>query len=76
MKKVCKVEKLRSTFHSLHDYLNFYGEKKMTGYLPFTHDRAMTTITAMYSLIHKFCGNTRKNHLIGDGFYIEFEEVI
>ena len=54
------MEKLRSTFHSLHDYLNFYGEKKMTGYLPFTHDRAMTTITAMYSLIHKFCGNTKK----------------
>ena len=39
----------------------------MTGYLPFTHDRAMTTITAMYSLIHKFCGNT-KNHP-NDGWF-------
>ena len=28
MGKVCKVEKLRSTFHTFHDYLNFYGEKK------------------------------------------------
>ena len=26
--KVCKVEKVRSTFHTVHDYLNFYGEKK------------------------------------------------
>ena len=25
---VCKVEKVRSTFHTFHDYLNFYGEKK------------------------------------------------
>ena len=33
---VCKVEKVRSTFHTLHDYLNFCGEKKMTGYLLFT----------------------------------------
>jgi len=30
------VEKVRSTFH---DYLNFYGEKKMTGYLPFTNGK-------------------------------------
>ena len=29
--KVCKVEKVRSTFHTLHDYLNFYGEKKDDG---------------------------------------------
>ena len=28
MGKVCKVEKVRSTFHTFHDYLNFYGEKK------------------------------------------------
>ena len=28
MEKVCKVEKLRSTFHTFHDYLNFCGEKK------------------------------------------------
>ena len=35
----------------------------------------MTTITAMYSLIHKFCGNTEKTTSFGDGFYIEFEEV-
>jgi len=28
VEKVCKVEKLRSTFHTFHDYLNFYGEKK------------------------------------------------
>jgi len=26
--KVCKVEKLHSTFHTFHDYLNFCGEKK------------------------------------------------
>jgi|GEM_PF-6705555 len=25
---VCKVGKVRSTFHTFHDYLNFYGEKK------------------------------------------------
>ena len=25
---VCKVEKVRSTFHTFHDYLNFCGEKK------------------------------------------------
>ena len=37
----------------------------------------MTTITAMYSLIHKFCGNTiEKTTSFGDGFYIDFEEVI
>ena len=34
--KLCKVEKVRSTFHTFHDYLNFCEEKKMTGYLPFT----------------------------------------
>ena len=28
MEKVCKVEKVRSTFYTFHDYLNFYGEKK------------------------------------------------
>ena len=28
MEKVCKVEKVHSTFHTFHDYLNFYGEKK------------------------------------------------
>jgi len=26
--KVYKVEKVRSTFHTFHDYLNFCGEKK------------------------------------------------
>ena len=33
MGKVCKVEKLRSTFHTFHDYLNFCGEKKDDGLL-------------------------------------------
>ena len=33
MGKVCKVEKVRSTFHTFHDYLNFYGEKKDDGLL-------------------------------------------
>ena len=28
MGKVYKVEKVRSTFHTFHDYLNFCGEKK------------------------------------------------
>ena len=34
---MCKVEKVRSTFHTFHDYLNFCGKKKMTGYLPFEY---------------------------------------
>ena len=33
MGKVCKVEKVRSTFHTFHDYLNFYREKKDDGLL-------------------------------------------
>ena len=28
VEKVCKAEKVPSTFHTFHDYLNFYGEKK------------------------------------------------
>ena len=28
---MCKVEKVRSTFHTFHDYLNFWGEKKDDG---------------------------------------------
>ena len=33
MEKVCKVEKVRSTFHTFHDYLNYCGEKKDDGLL-------------------------------------------
>ena len=33
VEKVCKVEKVRSTFHTFHDYLYFYGEKKDDGLL-------------------------------------------
>ena len=28
VEKVCKTEKVPSTFHTFHDYLNFCGEKK------------------------------------------------
>jgi len=33
VEKVCKVEKVHSTFHTFHDYLNFCGEKKDDGLL-------------------------------------------
>jgi len=33
VEKVCKVEKVRSTFHTFHDYLNFCREKKDDGLL-------------------------------------------
>ena len=38
VEKVCKLEKVRSTFHTFHDYLNFMDKIKMTDYLPFTFD--------------------------------------
>ena len=31
--KVCKVEKVRLTFHTFHNYLNFCGGKKDDGLL-------------------------------------------
>lgn len=45
MGKVYKVEKVRSTFHTFHDYLNFCGEKK--------DDRLFTIylISAVYLVI-------------------------
>ena len=52
--KVCIVEKLRSTFHTFHDYLNFYGEKKMTGYLPFTIERVNREIKRRTKAIGAF----------------------
>ena len=42
MGKVCKVEKVRSTFHTFHDYLNFCGEKK---------DDRLFTIYVFWSLM-------------------------
>ena len=45
---VCKVEKLRSTFHTFHDYLNFCGEKKMTGYLLFTYHQAFSLFLSSF----------------------------
>ena len=39
---VCKVEKVRSTFQTFHDYLNFCGEKKEDGLLTIYDNRAST----------------------------------
>ena len=41
-----KVKKVRSTFHTFHDYLNFCEEKKITGYLPFTLFRRLRATEA------------------------------
>ena len=46
MGKVCKVEKVRSTFHTFHDYLNFCGEKK---------DDRLFTIYVQASIFYSLC---------------------
>ena len=65
---MCKVEKVRSTFHTFHDYLNFYGEKKddrlFTIYsrtLLITKKAALTTGLSLFKTREK---SGEKFHLI------------
>jgi len=76
--KVYKVEKVRSTFHTFHDYLNFYGEKKddglLTIYVSYSGQAVSNFLEPWFLHIEK-C-KTAKNTKFADLKNIEVEQRI